>query len=299
MSLPLVSVLIPCYNHQDYIEECINSVLDQDYENLSIIITDDFSLDNSRSILLTKYNNNPKIKLILNDKNRGLNLSMKHMLEISDGEFIAQFSGDDYWSDKSKITKQINWFDSNREASICFTGVQKINKYGHFENINNAFDDIINEHNIFKKTYILGESYSSFLIRKKFIPLDPFPEKLGVFADWYNICRVALNGKVGGIKDFTTVYRKHDNSLSALNSEIMIYDHLEVCFLLKQSLDEALSKDLFDMINFLIFNKYESINAENENKIDWLSKQRGLLTAELDSIKSKKIYRMLKHLNIL
>ena len=248
---PLVSVVIPCFNHEYYIEECLYSVLNQDYTNMEIIVTDDYSTDKSREILKKINEIYPEINIIYNSKNLGLITSMNYMLSIAKGEYIAQFSGDDYWCDNYKITKQIDWFLKNPNASICFTGVQKKVK-DEIESINYSFEELQNELNIFKKMYILGESYSSFLIKRQFISKKPFPDQIKVFSDWYYVCNVALQGEVGGLKDITVVYRKHEKSLSSLNSKIMLLEHLEICFLLKQCLNDSQINDLNEMINYLI-----------------------------------------------
>lgn len=68
---PLVSVIVPNYNHARFLEERMESVLGQTYQNIEVIILDDCSTDNSREVI-EKYRNNPKVaKIVYNDANSG------------------------------------------------------------------------------------------------------------------------------------------------------------------------------------------------------------------------------------
>ena len=91
-----ISVIIPNYNNGIYLEECINSVLNQTIEDIEIIIIDDCSRDNSRNILQLFQSRYPnKIKVIENKENSGAGLSRNNGLDIATGEFIKFLDADD------------------------------------------------------------------------------------------------------------------------------------------------------------------------------------------------------------
>ena len=69
-----VSVVVTNYNYDKWLRRCIRSLLNQNFNDYEIVIVDDFSTDNSRSILL-EYQNNPKIKLVFNEYNMGVGAS--------------------------------------------------------------------------------------------------------------------------------------------------------------------------------------------------------------------------------
>lgn len=94
---PLISVIIPNFNHAPYLKQRIDSVLNQTYDNLEIFLLDDCSKDNSRKILLS-YKNNPKVKeIIFNDKNSGSTFKQwEKGFELSHGEYIWIAESDDY-----------------------------------------------------------------------------------------------------------------------------------------------------------------------------------------------------------
>ena len=128
---PLVSIIIPCYNYEKYIEKCIQSVLDQTYKNIELIVVDNGSTDNSLKKINT-FKNNPKIKIIKLERNipPGTigNSAFKVAFEASKGEYVGILYADD-WYLPDKIKKQMDLF--NRSASSV--GVVYCHGYRYFE----------------------------------------------------------------------------------------------------------------------------------------------------------------------
>lgn len=91
----LVSIITPSYNSAEFIEETIQSVMNQTYENWEWLITDDLSKDNTVEIL-KKYND-PRIKLHVLEKNGGAGNARNKSLERAKGRYIAFLDSDDYW----------------------------------------------------------------------------------------------------------------------------------------------------------------------------------------------------------
>lgn len=297
---PLVSVVIPCFNHEYYIEECLYSVLNQDYTNMEIIVTDDYSTDKSREILKKINEIYPEINIIYNSKNLGLTTSMNYMLSIAKGEYIAQFSGDDFWIDNSKISKQISWFSMNPGASICYTGTKKLFSNGIYEKTTCPMSLIISENNLLKKMYLLGENYSSFLLRKEFVPIHGVYDGVDIFSDWYYVCEIAHKGLVGGIEDITTVYRKHDKSLSNIHKNKLIFEQLELLVSMKRNLFyHNIVDDVYEMILFLIQKENDHQTFEMKNQINWLQDKRIILENELKYLNDNLIVKFLKTLKII
>lgn len=108
---PLVSIIIPNYNKEKYLEKCINSVLNQSYSNYEIIIIDDGSTDNSLNII-NKFKNK-KIKLIKFDKNMGIANARNVGIKSANGKMICFLDSDDYW-DKDKLKIQVNYMIQNK-----------------------------------------------------------------------------------------------------------------------------------------------------------------------------------------
>ena len=104
---PLVSVLIPLYKVERFIERCLLSVFRQTYSSLQIIIVDDASPDNSRAIaekLIKAHKKEDVCKLIVHEQNKGLAGARKTAIELSTGEYMFFLDSDDYWDSEDFVS---------------------------------------------------------------------------------------------------------------------------------------------------------------------------------------------------
>jgi len=93
---PKVSLIIPVFNHAEYLDECIASAARQDYQNLEIIIVDDFSTDPRVKTILDAYSDNPRVKILFNQENVGISETQNRAIIKSSGDIIAFLDCDDY-----------------------------------------------------------------------------------------------------------------------------------------------------------------------------------------------------------
>ncbi len=126
--MPKVSVILTSFNHEKYIREAIESVLNQTFSDFELIIWDDASTDNSWSII-QEYKD-PRIKAFRNETSRraiyGVNRSIQ---EIAKGEFIGMQHSDDVW-DVQKLAKQVAYLDGHPESVAVFSWAQIIDESG-------------------------------------------------------------------------------------------------------------------------------------------------------------------------
>ena len=101
--VPRVSVRIPAYNHGKYILECLQSVLEQTFQDFEIVITDDGSTDDTVEII--RSFSDPRIHLEVFPENRGLTSTVANCCRRAKGEYIANLCSDDAW-EKDKLEKQ-------------------------------------------------------------------------------------------------------------------------------------------------------------------------------------------------
>ena len=92
---PLVSVIIPVYNQESYVEKCLKSIVNQTYRNLQIIVVNDGSTDNSL-IILNKYKKKDNRIVVLTKKNEGVALARKEGLQMAKGDYVAFVDSDDF-----------------------------------------------------------------------------------------------------------------------------------------------------------------------------------------------------------
>lgn len=125
MSNPTVSVVIPSYNHEKYIEDTIKSVLNQTFQDFNIIITDDGSSDGT--VEKIKKFSDPRIKLFVFKENQGACKALNNCIMNSKGKYIAYVSSDDIW-EPEKLEKQVKFLDNNTQIAVVFTKVKIIDE---------------------------------------------------------------------------------------------------------------------------------------------------------------------------
>ena len=143
-----VSVVITCYNHEKYIEDCIKSVVCQKNINFEIVIGDDCSTDGTMRIIHDYKNKYPDIIHVINrDHNVGMQQNMKECFNTCKGEFIAICEGDDYWTSDRKLKIMYDIMINDKNCLMCFN------------DINIDCEGVINEHFTHEKEKLKDEIY--------------------------------------------------------------------------------------------------------------------------------------------
>lgn len=127
MSVPLVSVIIPSYNHASFIRAAVDSALAQTYKNVEIVITDDGSIDDTR--LLLGNMKAPQMRCFFFDKNRGAAAAMNNCVRQAKGEFLAVLNSDDIWL-PNKLERQMAEFGAAPEAGAVFSAATFVDEQG-------------------------------------------------------------------------------------------------------------------------------------------------------------------------
>ncbi len=115
---PKISVIVPVYNTAKYLDKCLDTLLNQTYSNLEIIIVEDCSKDNSKE-LLKSYEKYENIKIIYNEKNSGLSYSRNMGVRNATGEYIGFIDSDDYVELNYYETLMNSIKENNSEIAIC------------------------------------------------------------------------------------------------------------------------------------------------------------------------------------
>lgn len=142
---PLVSICIPIYNGEKYIEETLNCVVNQTYSNLEIVISDNCSTDNSIA-LINKFND-PRIKIYSNSTNQGLIYNFKKVFTYATGKYIA-FLGADDLMELTSVEEAVAIFENEKYKNVVLV---------------NSFIEIINDESkhVITKKYLFGEGIIS------------------------------------------------------------------------------------------------------------------------------------------
>ncbi len=119
--MPLVSVIIPSYNHAQYISNAIESVLNQTYRDIELIVIDDGSRDESHSIIRT-YADEPRVTMILNAENRGQSYVLNRALEIARGKFVSFLPSDDWYLPRKTEIQVAKFLQCGPEVGVVYGG---------------------------------------------------------------------------------------------------------------------------------------------------------------------------------
>ena len=139
-SHPKVSIIIPAYNSQDYIESCINSCIMQKTDiTYEIIICDDASTDSTNQILQFLYRNNKLIKLINNDQNLGVGASRNKSIRLARGRYIFLLDSDDYIHPLTIQTLTV-YLELRPEIDIVFSDYVYVDDHDQKSSRINALD---------------------------------------------------------------------------------------------------------------------------------------------------------------
>lgn len=127
---PLLTVWITTYNHENFIAEALESVLNQQTSfAFDIVLGEDCSTDRTRQIVIAYANKYPeKIRLYLPEKNLGMIEMFRRTYEMCTARYIALLDGDDYWIDPLKLQKQVDLLETDPNISFCFHKVKYYNE---------------------------------------------------------------------------------------------------------------------------------------------------------------------------
>ena len=205
---PEVSVIIPLYNEEKYVDDAINSVLNQTYQDFEIIVVDDESTDNSR--LVIKNFNDPRIKYFYK-KNSGPNLSRNYGIERAQGELIAFLDADDIWT-PHKLEIQVKKIKEDPNIGLVFGWVYYIDSNSNLTGQTRYDIDKDYYINILLGNYV--DNGSTPLIRKTCFDKVGFFKNMQPAGDWDMWIRIAKEYDFANVKDYIAMYRIHSQGIS-------------------------------------------------------------------------------------
>ncbi|NML68060.1 glycosyltransferase family 2 protein [Hymenobacter sp. RP-2-7] len=233
-----VSVIIPNYNHAEYIEQRIESVLSQSYDNFEVIILDDYSTDNSREII-NRYNGNVRVShIIYNEKNSGSTFKQwEKGISLAKGEWIWIAESDD-WCEPTLLETLIK--SVNEKTTIAFCQSIVVHSSGDiwwqtsakkFETVLNGIDFV--QQSMLVNNVIINASMCIFrkqtysLISKDYV-------EFRLCGDWLFWIEFAQKGEVYISGKVLNYFRKHDKDVSgkSYKNGVYYYEYLRLLNLL-------------------------------------------------------------------
>ncbi|MBR3133262.1 MAG: glycosyltransferase family 2 protein [Clostridia bacterium] len=202
-----VSVVIPVHNSHKHIEECLNSVINQTYKNLEIVVVDDLSTDNTVQIIEGLKDN--RIKIIKLEENVGAAVARNIGVDNSSGEYICYIDSDDYWVE-DKVEREVKLMEEN-DYTFVYGGYAylkngKTKKARVPSSVN--YNQLLKNHTIFTSTVMLNMEH----LKKEDIYM-PNIRRGQDMATWWQVLKPGITAY--GITDTIAIYRVGENSLSS------------------------------------------------------------------------------------
>lgn len=179
---PVISVICLCYNHDKFVTEALDSVLNQSYSNIELIIADDCSTDNSQFVIQQWLETHPGILFLTNEKNLGNTKTFNNAVKHAKGEYIIDLAADDVLLSFC-IEKQIEAFmySNHKNLGVVYGNIIQMNENGNYRNDYYTDKDKPQSGNIYKMV-ISGKpkicSVGSMIKRSVFETVGYYDENL-------------------------------------------------------------------------------------------------------------------------
>ena len=216
-----LSLIIPNYNNADYLDECMESVLNQVRIPDEVVIIDDASTDHSVEKIKMYEQKYPFVRGIYNDRNRGVAYSRHYAIVQSKGEYITMLDSDDFFSDPHKLKNEMEliekWKKEHNEDIIAFSNFALYNPksgecapvYLHNYEVPSGgiFFEVITRSKPIPRDFVMK--------RECYFDVGGFDTTLAIYEDWDLNIRLASKYKFYYTQGMGTAYRVHGSGLSA------------------------------------------------------------------------------------
>lgn len=242
-SLPLVSVILPNFNHRKYLKQRLDCVFNQTYTNFEVILLDDLSTDNSREILVQYAEKENVSHCVFNETNSGNTFRQwAKGIKLAKGDLIWIAETDDF-CDTNFLETLIKPFHNNPEVAMVYCQSNRVNEFGevtgnwitHTDNLNKSLflKDFIMDGNQFIQDFLIYKNVipnaSGVIFRKKNaveigeLDFDPVLKTCG---DWLFYVKLLANSEIAFINQSLNNFRYHSGSVISRAKEV--YDKIAI-----------------------------------------------------------------------
>lgn len=270
--MPLISVIVPNYNHAPYLRQRFNSIFNQTFQDFEVIILDDCSTDNSKEII-EEYRNHPQIShIVYNETNCGSPFKQwAKGIDLAQGEYVWIAESDD-WAELNFLEKIIPFLNSDHQIALAFSASSWVYS-DHIEKVLLCSDNFkMNGLDFIKSKMICGNSIhnaSAVVFRKEKIKhiSKNYTNFMGSgdYLFWINLCE---NGNVFYIASCLNNFRKHkENTTKQNNSNGNVYkeDYTIFNYLCKKGYVSSLGKKC--IISFYLAKIKHYSNQSNRKEL--------------------------------
>jgi len=211
MAGPLVSILIPSYNHGRYIHACLDSIRQQTLSDWEVVIVDDGSTDDSVAAAELWAAEDTRFRVFQNEQNLGTYGTEQRALELSTGSLVAIMNSDDLW-DSSKLERQVSALAQHPTASFCYCLGWQVDDLGQIDRSEDVHADWPTEELQEPLPYLLYENRilaSGVLFRREGLRFETSCRYSG---DWVALLERSLAGPAACVSDRLTFWRQHETN---------------------------------------------------------------------------------------
>lgn len=215
-----ISVIVPNYNNRQYLENCLDSVLSQDYSNLELIVIDDCSTDGSGEIIRSYACRDKRIIPVFNGKNLGVAVNRHNGILLSKGKYLTTLDSDDIFLRPDKLSREYEVIQAKLSTGIrnviAFSGIMLLKADGsrlgpQASNIREG--EILNH--IVRRTCLIPRDF--LFTKEQYLAAGGFDPRFPIYEDWDLKIRLAKRNLfyytgIDGIG-----YRRHGTGLSSVS----------------------------------------------------------------------------------
>lgn len=281
METPLVSVVVPNYNHAKYLEKRLDTVFNQTYCSFEVIILDDCSVDNSLQII-NKYSSNPHLSaVIVNESNSGSTFwQWEKGIQLANGDLIWIAESDDY-NELSFLEEMVNSFLSNSALVLCFSNYIWFNDNGIIKQPRRSSNRYFDGHRFIRGWMAIENAVSNasgvVFKRQAYEHISKDYLSFKAAGDYQFWVEIASQGDIGHIRNVMTFFRKNTDSVTSNNMKngnsvledirvnSYILEHNELSFFQRQAMCARFSAKYRNLsFNLDIINKMNSFWHSNK-----------------------------------
>jgi glycosyltransferase involved in cell wall biosynthesis len=286
----LVSVIMASYNHERYITEAIESVLNQTYPELELIIVDDCSKDNSKEVIQSFQKRDDRVKQFFHNENLGIARTANDAIDAATGKYLSFIGSDDVWV-PTRLEEQLKLLEGNEDSVVWSEGdiingdgastgqkFTDFNARGAKPTSGRIYRDIINENYVFGQSLLFKRAYTDNL---------RFNPDLKYLSDYQFVVDLAYQHDFLFIPKSLAKYRIHGQNTICRDEEGWMVDRILLRSYFLQKYGGGLSRHLKGSLYLKIGEAYAGLGYRYEAKdcfhralrTDFLSKESLLYLA--------------------
>ncbi|HEU18762.1 MAG TPA: glycosyltransferase family 2 protein [Deltaproteobacteria bacterium] len=274
-ALPVVSVIVPAYNHENYISDCLCSIMDQNYPNIDLIVLNDGSTDRTDQKIRKILEKHPSGFRYISHANQGLIKTLNRGLQLSRGKYFCEVASDDMLLPES-IKKRLDFLEADPAFDVVFAdryrldGVHRTKirsskgKESSYRSPQYTLENVIE--GIARIQFATGMFKKSFLDR-----LGGFDEDFHFYEDIAMQYQLAIHAKIGYLDEPVMYHRKHSDNTSMnrywVRKEKMLA--LEKLLSLEnEELSKLIKKNIYkECVKFIKFAVGHSVDREETARV--------------------------------